>query len=646
MPPPPEPGVIHPDIWPKLESGVKDDPAVAAKVASLLAQMSVEDKVGQIIQADVNSVTPDDVQKYRLGAVLNGGDSGPGRNDRAPPQDWLSLADRFYAAAMDAPSGHPAIPILWGSDSVHGNSNIVGATVFPHNIGLGAMRDPALLREIGKITALETRVVGQDWTFSPTIAVARDDRWGRTYESYSEDPTVVREYAAAMVDGIQGTPGSPDFLTGPHLLATAKHFLGDGGTENGKDQGNDAFGEKELRDIHSAGYQSAIAAGVQTIMVSYSSWQGQKMSGNRALLEDVLRGRFGFNGFTVSDWNAQGQLDGCTNEHCPAAFNAGIDMFMAPDSWKGLYDNTLSDVQSGAISMDRLNQAVSRILTVKVRAGLFDEGKPSFRPFAGQWNELGSPEHRAVARRAVRESLVLLKNEDSILPLEPKLTVLVAGDGADDFSKQCGGWTISWQGNGNTNADFPNGETIFHGIAEQVKAAGGTAVLSADGSFTQKPDVAIVVFGENPYAEFMGDRANVAFDGGDPTDLQLIERLRDRGIPVVSVFLSGRPLYVTREINASNAFVAAWLPGTEGGGIADVLFRKADSAIDFDFRGRLSFSWPRAPDQTPLNVPGPDASAAELAAYDPLFAFGYGLDYAHPKNTGTLPEAPAAIAAR
>ncbi|HEX3653163.1 MAG TPA: glycoside hydrolase family 3 protein [Rhizomicrobium sp.] len=627
---------VHPEIWPQGQSGVPDDPAIEVRVADLLARMTVEEKVGQTIQADLGSVTPQDVEKYRLGSILDGGSSGPHGNDKAPAQDWLSVADEFWRASMDAPPGHVAIPLLWGTDSVHGNSNIIGATIFPHNIGLGAMRDPALLRKIGEITAIETRVTGQDWIFAPTIAVARNDRWGRTYESYSESPDVVRTYAGEMVKGLQGDPGAPEFLRGGHVVATAKHFLGDGGTDDGVDQGDTPSSEEELRDIHSAGYQSAIAAGVQTVMVSFSSWRGEKMSGNRALLQDVLRTRLGFNGFTVSDWNAHTQVPGCTGSRCPAAFLAGIDMFMAPDTWKGLYANMVEEVRSGEIPMARLDEAVSRILRVKFRAGLFEQSLPSQRPNAGQWNDLGSPEHRAVARQAVRESLVLLKNEHALLPLNPHMNVLVAGGGAENMAKQTGGWTISWQGDGNTRADFPNAQTIYEGIAEQVKAAGGAATLSPDGNFTAKPDVAIVVFGENPYAEGQGDRPNVAFEPPDGANLQLLRRLKTQGIPVIAVFLSGRPLYLTSEINVADAFVAAWLPGSEGGGIADLLFRKPDGTIQYDFRGRLSFSWPRSPDQTPLNVGD--------ASYNPLFPFGYGLDYAHPRDLGPLPETPALAA--
>jgi len=619
---------IHPGIWPVGQSGVARDPAIGAEVAKLLSQMTVEEKVGQLIQADMGTATPDDVRQYHLGSILNGGDSGPGENLRAPASEWLKTADAYYKASVDRPPGHPAIPIIWGIDAMHGNDHIVGATIFPHNIGLGAMHDPELVRKIGEITAQEMRVTGQDWDFAPTIAVVRDDRWGRTYESYSEDPQLVSENAAAMIEGLQGKPGESDFLDGKHVIATAKHFIGDGGTDKGKDQGDNLTSEPGLRDIFAPPYQAAITAGAQTVMASYSSWRGLKMHANRALLNDVLLGRLGFDGMVVSDWQGIAQVPGCSRADCPASINAGIDMVMTAANWKDLYANILSEVKTGAIPETRLDEAVGRILRLKLRAHVLDEGKPSTRPYAGQYDLLGSPDHRAVARQAVRESLVLLKNDGGLLPLSPMAHVLVAGDGADDLSKQTGGWTISWQGTGNRRADFPHGETIFEGIKANVAAAGGTAVLSVDGRFGDKPDVAIVVFGEDPYAEGKGDRPDVDFESGDRHDLALLQRLRAQGIPVVSVFLSGRPLYVTPEINASTAFVAAWLPGSEGAGVADLLFARPNGAVAYDFCGKLSFSWPRAPDQTPLNV--------GTESYFPLFAFGYGLSYRTPRNLGPL----------
>ena len=344
------------------------------------------------------------------------------------------------------------------------------------------------------------------------------------------------------------------------MLASAKHFLGDGGTENGRDQGDNRYTERDLRDLFATPYPVAIGAGAQTVMTSYYSWFGQKSTGNRALLNDILVGRFGFDGFVVSDWNAHEQIAGCTRTSCAAAINAGVDMIMAPDTWREFYDSTLAQVRSGEISMERLDEAVARILRVKLRVGLFEAGRPSLRAHAGQWGLLGAPEHRAVARQAVRELLVLLKNEDHILPLSLRARVLVAGDGADDLGKQSGGWTISWLGDGNTRADFPNGETIFEAIRGRVETGGGLATLSVDGSFSRRPDVAIVVFGENPYAEFHGDIETLDFQPDDSRDLRLIEHLRAQGVPVVAVFLSGRPLYVTPEINASNAFIAAFLP--------------------------------------------------------------------------------------
>jgi beta-glucosidase len=625
------PGTAHPQLWPGVRQAIPADPALDRRIAALLKDMTLEQKVGQLIQADIDSITSDELRHYPLGSILNGGNSGPGNNDLAPASEWLAAADRFYDASMDPSHGKHPIPTIWGTDAVHGHNNIIGATIFPHNIGLGAAHDPQLIRRIGEVTAVEVRVTGLDWSFGPTLAVVRDDRWGRTYESYSEDPEIVRGYAGEMVTGLQGPVGTPQFLDSSHVIATAKHFLGDGGT-GGRDQGDDRASEAQLRDIHGAGYPPAIAAGVQGVMASYSSWQGVKMHGNHGLLTDVLKGRMQFDGLVVGDWNGHGQVPGCTPFSCAPAINAGVDMLMAPDSWKPLFASTLEQAKSGEIPAARLDDAVTRILRVKLRAHLFDEGKPSSRPLAGHFELLGSPEHRAVARQAVRESLVLLKNENHLLPLSPGAHVLVAGDGADNIPKQCGGWTITWQGTGTTNKEFPHGQSIFSGIEEVVRAAGGTAELSPSGDFKARPDVAIVVFGENPYAEFQGDIGSVEYSPGDKPDLQLLRRLRARGVPIVAVFISGRPLWVNPEINAANAFVAAWLPGSEGGGIADVLFKGRDGTVAHDFRGKLSFSWPRNPQQTAVN--------RGESGQTPLFPYGYGLTYASDGNLKALPEDP------
>ncbi|MCO5737133.1 MULTISPECIES: glycoside hydrolase family 3 protein [Stenotrophomonas maltophilia group] len=619
------------DPWPQVTWPLAADPALEKRITDLMAGMTVEDKVGQLVQGDIASVTPDDVRRYRLGSILAGGNSDPGGRYDASPAEWLALADAFYDASMDTSKGGKAIPLLFGIDAVHGQSNIIGATLFPHNSGLGATRNPELLRQIGGITALETRVTGMEWTFAPTVAVPQDDRWGRTYEGYSESPEVVASYAAAMVEGLQGRVGTPEFLDGRHVIASVKHFLGDGGTTDGKDQGDTRISESDLVRIHAAGYPPAIAAGAQTAMASFNSVNGEKMHGHRHYLTDVLKGRMNFGGFVVGDWNGHGQVKGCTTTDCPATINAGLDMAMASDSWKGFYETTLAAVKDGRITPQRLDDAVRRILRVKFRLGLFEAGRPSTRAVGGQFALIGAPAHRAVARQAVRESLVLLKNQNGLLPLSPKQRILVAGDGADDVGKQAGGWTLNWQGTGTTRKDFPNADTIYEGIARQARAAGGEAVLAVDGRYAVKPDVAVVVFGEDPYAEFQGDRPTLAYKPGNETDLALLKRLKAEGIPVVAVFLSGRPLWVNREINAADAFVAAWLPGSEGAGIADVLLRGSDGRVQHDFKGKLSFSWPRTATQYANNV--------GQKGYDPLFAFGFGLTYADNGDLAALPEA-------
>jgi len=622
-------GAAHPDMWPARAATVARDPAVERRVDALIAAMSLEQKVGQIIQADIASVTPDDVYRYHLGSVLNGGNSDPGGRYNAPAKDWLAAADAFYAASMKPDGKLPRIPVMWGSDAVHGHNNVVGATLFPHNIGLGAARNPDLVRRIGAATAIEMRVTGLDWTFAPTLAVVRDDRWGRTYEGFGETPEIAASYAAPLIEGLQGRIGDNDWLRGPHIIATAKHFLGDGGTAGGKDQGDARMPEAQLRDLFSPPYLPALDAGVQSVMVSFSSWNGAKMHGNGSLLTGVMKERWNFDGFLVGDWNGHGQVAGCTTTDCPQSAIAGLDMYMAPDSWKELYRTTLAHARDGTLPVARLDDAVRRILRVKVRAGLFEAGKPSSRPYGGQFDLLGSREHRALAREAVRESLVLLKNAGGLLPLKPGANVLVAGDGADNLTKQTGGWTLSWQGTGTKRSDFPNAQSIWEGIDAEVRAAGGSATLAVDGRYALRPDVAIIVFGEEPYAEFQGDRPDVGYD--DAKNLALLRSLKAAGVPTVAVFLSGRAMWVNPFLNASDAFVAAWLPGSEGGGVADVLFGKAD------FRGKLPYSWPRSSDQTDVNVGDAD--------YDPLFPYGFGLTFADKGDLAPVPEERANAAA-
>jgi beta-glucosidase len=620
--------IPHPEVWPPAQSAARD-PGVEALVEQLLGQMTLEDKIAQMIQADIAWITPADLRTYKLGSILAGGGSAPGGNVRTTPQAWLNLTDEFHREALKKSGSHAPIPVLFGIDAVHGNAKLVGATIFPHNVGLGAANDPDLMRRIGQATAQEVSAVGIDWTFAPTVAVVRDVRWGRSYESYSESPALVAGHAAQMVIGLQGRRGTPEFLSPGHTLSSVKHFVGDGGTSAGRDQGDTMVPESELSGVHAAGFRSAINAGAMIVMASYNSWNGVKSHGNHYLLTDILKERLAFDGFVVGDWNGHEQIPGCTKYRCAAAILAGVDMLMAPDSWKPVLENTLAQARSGEIPPARIDDAVRRILRVKVAAGLFK--RPAPQPAAtGNFAALGSAAHRALAREAVRKSLVLLKNDHGTLPLNAGGKILVAGAAADSIKDQTGGWTIDWQGDLNSNADFPGATSIYAGIKAAVSAAGGSTELRADGQFSSKPDAAIVVFGESPYAEFEGDRENLEFSPGDKRDLQLLRKLRAAGVPTVAVFLSGRPLWVNPEINASDAFVAAWLPGSEGAGVADVLLR-APGKPGFDFSGRLSFSWPRTAMPVTFDAAG-NASGAE-------FPRGFGLGYqSKPALLGALPE--------
>jgi beta-glucosidase len=587
---------------------------------ALLTTLTLEQKVGQMIQGEIAHVTPDDLRKYGLGSVLNGGGSFPGGEKNASIDDWLALADAFYQASIDTTEGSAGIPVIWGTDAVHGHNNVVGATLFPHNIGLGAAGDPALVAAISGATAREVKATGIDWIFAPTVAVARDYRWGRTYESYSSDPQVVSSYAGGMVEAMQAEG----------IVATTKHFVGDGGTFSGVDRGDTRLPLEVLIEEHGAGYKPAIAAGVQTVMASFNSWNGEKVHGNKKLLTDVLRGDLGFDGFVVSDWNGIGEVEGCADDDCPQAINAGIDMVMVPEDWLSTLENLVAQVQSGAISEARIDEAVLRILKIKFESGLMQRGLPSKqgRPLRSQ---VGSEEHRALARDAVRRSLVLLKNDNQLLPLDPSGHYLVVGKGADNIGMQSGGWTISWQGTGNTNSDFPTGTSLLDGFVEQVAKAGGKVYHNEPVPEGIEVDAVIAVYGESPYAETQGDISSLAWQQPNFEDLALLKQYQKQGFPIVSVFLSGRPLWVNREINASTAFVAAWLPGSEGAGVADVLFRQADGSVQHEFLGRLPMAWPSA------DINGSDR---DLAVVDAAFSRGYGLTSDVSQQVAALNEEP------
>lgn len=620
--------------WPKVQSPVRQDKAMEQKIAAIVAGMTLEQKVGQMTQAEIRSVTPDDVRRYYIGSILNGGGAWPAGKKHATVEDWSTLSRQFYQASMATAMKTP-IPVIWGTDAVHGHNNLFGTVLYPHNIGLGAARDPQLVSKIAAQTAKDVRATGITWVFAPTLAVVQNPRWGRTYESYSSDPQLVREYGEAYVRGLQGGDmAAGRTMADTHALASAKHFIGDGGTHDGVDQGENRASLAELINTHGAGYFGALAAGVQTVMISYSSWNdvaagtnSGKMHGNKHLISDVLKGRLGFDGLVVSDWNAIEQVPGCARAHCPQAVNAGIDLFMVPDDWKQFIAETIKDVQAGTIPMSRIDDAVTRILRVKMRSGLF--AKSPILP-ASTAATIGDSYSKGLAREAVRKSLVLLKNNNRALPLKRTSRILVVGEGANRIDRQTGGWSMTWQGTENSAADFPNAVTVLEGIRATVQ---GKVDYSPDakGVDIAQYDAVIAVASEEPYAEMRGDvRVPASFEHSAryPADLAVLQAVSGKGVPVVTVILSGRPVYANDLINLSDAFVAAWLPGTEGQGVADGLFFSAQNGKPQGLQGRLPFPWPGS--ACPRSN---DASAQ--------FTRGYGLTYVRARNLPKLPEKAA-----
>jgi beta-glucosidase len=586
-----------------------------SKVRELLARMTLEEKIGQMIQTERSTLKDlSDVENMFIGSFLSGGTSDPKGGNSL--KDWT---DHYDALQERTQNTRLRIPILYGIDAVHGHSNVLGATLFPHNIGLGCTRNPSLVERAARITAIETRATGIQWTFAPCVTVPRDERWGRTYEGFGESPELARILGEAAVRGFQG-----DDLKDPlSLLACAKHWMGDGGTAFGTgaklkddvrilDRGDVRLSEADLRRIHMPGYITAIRAGVGTIMPSYSSWNGLKCSGSKRLLTEILKEELGFEGFLISDYNAIDEMPGDYKSQAETSVNAGMDMFMAPQRYRELYGFLLELVKENRVSMARIDDAVTRILRVKFAMGLMDEGRSQLADRTLH-KLFGSPAHRQVARQCVRESLVLLKNERQTLPASKRLKhIHVAGKSADDIGNQCGGWTISWQGKSGENTT--GGTTILEAIKQSVSPE-TMVTFAKDGSGANGADLGIVVIGEIPYAEMIGDRKDLAIA---EEDVAAVEAVKKAGIPVVVVLLSGRPMIVGKVIDKADAFVAAWLPGTEGHGVTDVLFG------DFNFKGKLSFSWPRSMDQIPINVGD--------AKYDPLFKYGYGLQYS-PRKT-------------
>ena len=578
-----------------------------AQVKELLSQMTLEEKIGQMIQADQDYIkNPNDVTKYYLGSVLSGGSSDPVEGNSL--QAWTDRYDQLQKCALKT---RLSIPILYGIDSVHGNNNVLGAVIFPHNIGLGCTRSPELVEKISRITAIETRATGIQWTFAPCVTVPRDERWGRTYEGFSEDPNLVKILGRASVLGLQS-----DELGSPFsVVACAKHYIGDGGTKavmRGRrgirlDQGDTQVDEQTLRQIHLPPYEAAVKAGVGTIMPSYSSWNGVKCTASRRLLTEILKEELGFEGFLISDYRAIDQVDPDYKTAIGISINAGIDMGMIPSKYSEFFTYLKELVEEGVVPMSRIDDAVTRILRVKCAMGLLDK-KRSQLADRSLHNKFGSAEHRQVAREAVRWSLVLLKNEDKTLPLSKRVSrIHVAGKNADDIGNQCGGWTIDWQGR--SGQVTPGGTTILTAIKNTV-SKNTKVTFSTDGTGAEGADIGVVVIGEKPYAEGIGDSADLALDAND---IEAIVNMKKAEIPVVVILISGRPLIINDVLGQADAFIAAWLPGTEGQGVADVLFG------GYKPTGKLSFTWPASIEQVPINLGDSD--------YEPLFEYGFGLTY-------------------
>jgi beta-glucosidase len=579
----PRPAVV--DVPPERRQG-----GPAPNLEALLSQMTVDEKLGQMTQADKNALKDErDIRDLYLGSVLSGGDSLPKPNE---PSAWVEMTGRYQSQALATRLG---IPLIYGVDAVHGHGGCKGATIFPHHIGMGATRSPELVEAAARVTAREVIGTGVHWTFAPCIAVARDERWGRTYESFGETPELAESLGAAAIRGFQ------DATDGSAILACAKHYVGDGGTAGGKDRGDTRVSEEELRRLHLPGYLAAIEAGVGSMMVSFSSWNGVPMHGNKQLLTDLLKGELGWGGFLVTDWAAIDLMDKDYSKDIEVAINAGIDMVMVPNRYRDFIPRLKALVEAGRIPMARIDDAVRRILKQKARFKLWE--KPTADPtFTAT---IGSAPHRMVAREVVRKSLVLLKNERATLPVKQGARVHVCGFRADDMGVQCGGWSVSWRGR---RGPITAGTTLQQGLAEVLGA--GRVTFTKDAAGAAQADLVIAVVGEDPYAEGGGDRATLALS---TEDRALVAAAKKSGKPLVVVLLVGRPLIIPEVLEAADAVVVAWLPGTEGGGVADVLAGVAKPT------GKLPVSWPRDMAQIPINVGDP--------SYAPLFPYGFGLSW-------------------
>ena len=607
--------------WPESSAATlfrdKDFKAVEKQIDDLLKQLTPEEKVGQMIQAELASVSPDDVKHHSIGSVLNGGGVFPSENKHASVSDWYALSKELHLAADQSSAG---IPLLWGTDAVHGHNNVLGATIFPHNIGLGAANDPELVEQIGHLTAEDVTTTGIDWVFAPNLAVARDYRWGRTFESFSENPEIVVSCGTALARGLQGNVNDIGFVDGKHVLATSKHFIGEGGTSQGIDQGDADCSEESLIGIHGQGHFALLQQGIPVVMAAFNSWRQAKVHGSHYLLTQTLKKRMGFSGPVVSDWDGFRQLDGDLGAACAKSINAGVDILMVSADWLGALEGVLAAVQDGQISMERIDDAVRRILRLKaVKHMLVPVKEESSNIHPLPRTTLHSEDRVALARKAVRKSIVLLKNNRQTLPISRDKRVLVVGSAAKNIAQQCGGWTLTWQGTNNQNHDFPEAQSLLDGIRAAFETTTGSVEFTETVDDSVEADVAMVVFGEQPYAEGEGDLNHLSFSSSDGYPHYAMQLLKQAGIPVVAVFLTGRPLWINPELNVADAFVVAWLPGTQAGAMAEVLLESKRGEQQMDFVGKLSFSWPQRSDQCSVNYDEPDE--------EPLFPLGYGLNY-------------------
>jgi beta-glucosidase len=568
--------------------------ACLTRADGLVAQMTANEKYGQMLQMERLGLTNDNVTQYALGSAFSQGGSAPGDSS---PAAWADMTDGYRQAAL---SSRMKIPFLYGADEVHGVSTVKGAVVFPHNIGLGATRDLALVEQVGRVASEEGRGCGVDFFFSPVVAVALDERWGRTYEAYGETADLASTMGVAMTKGIQFT--ATGAFTG--ILANAKHYLGDGGTANGVTGGNVTGDETTLRGIHLTPYQTTVKARVGSIMPSYSSWQGTKMHINKTMITDVLKGQLGFGGFIISDFNACFQLGLSNQDGMNQCTNAGVDMFMAEGlNVSDMLGYLSTAVSSGKVPQSRIDDAVRRIIATKCELGLFESSGKVDRSLT---SNVGSAEHRTLARKAVQQSLVVLKNDGNVLPIAKTATVALAGKSADNTGNQCGGWTISWQG---SSGNVVQGATSIRQAMESALGASHVA-YSSGGTTTTGASIGVAVIGETPYAEGKGDRTDLTI-GSD--DVAVVKALKQAGLKTVVVLIAGRPMILDPIMSYADAIVMAWLPGSEGAGVTDILFGDAHPT------GKLPHTWPKSMSQIPINYGD--------ASYDPLYPYGHGLTY-------------------